>query len=42
LLCDFAPLAGLFYLAAMCERVLSYGIGRGQHGVTPIKPAAGE
>jgi phosphatidylglycerophosphate synthase len=42
LLCDFAPLAGLFYLAAMCERVLSYGIARAQHGVTPIKPAAGE
>jgi len=25
---------GLFYLAAMCERALSYGIARGLHGVT--------
>jgi phosphatidylglycerophosphate synthase len=28
MLYDFAPTVGLFYLAAMCERVLSYGIAR--------------
>lgn len=42
LLRELAPMIGLFYLAAMCERALSYGIARGLHGVTTIKPAAGE
>jgi phosphatidylglycerophosphate synthase len=42
LLQDLAPMIGLFYLAAMCERALSYGVARGLHGVTTIKPAAGE
>ena len=42
LLRELAPMIGLFYLAAMCERVLSYGIVRVLHGVTTIKPAAGE
>ena len=39
---DLAPMIGLFYLAAMCERALSYGIARVLHGVATIKPAAGE
>jgi hypothetical protein len=34
LLRDLAPMIGLFYLAAMCERALFYGIARGLHGVT--------
>jgi phosphatidylglycerophosphate synthase len=42
LLRDLAPMIGLFYLAAMCERALSYGIARGLRGVTTIEPAAGE
>ena len=42
LLRDLAPMIALFYLAAMCERALSYGITRGLREVTTIKPAAGE
>ncbi|MBV8360862.1 MAG: CDP-alcohol phosphatidyltransferase family protein [Deltaproteobacteria bacterium] len=42
LLRDLAPMIGLFYLAAMCERALSYGIAQVLQGVTRIKPAAGE
>ncbi|MBV8056615.1 MAG: CDP-alcohol phosphatidyltransferase family protein [Deltaproteobacteria bacterium] len=42
LLRDLAPMIGLFYVAAMCERALSYDIAHGLHGVTTIKPAAGE
>jgi phosphatidylglycerophosphate synthase len=41
LLSELAPLIGLFYLAAMGERALTYRIVRGLHRIT-IKPAAGE
>ncbi len=42
LLQDLAPMIGFFYLAAMCERAMSYRLTCGLHRVTAIKPAAGE
>jgi phosphatidylglycerophosphate synthase len=42
LLRALAPMIGLFYLAAICERALSYPIMRGQRAVSTIEPAAGE
>jgi phosphatidylglycerophosphate synthase len=37
-----APMLGLFYLAAMCERLLSYRTAHGLRDVTTMNPAAGE
>jgi phosphatidylglycerophosphate synthase len=42
LLQDLAPMIAVFYLAAMCERAISYRLGCGLRRVTAIKPAAGE
>jgi phosphatidylglycerophosphate synthase len=42
LLRDLAPMIGLFYLAAICERALAYPITRALNRVITIKPAAGE
>jgi phosphatidylglycerophosphate synthase len=42
LLHDLAPIIGLFYLSAICERALSYPMTRRLRRVTTIKPATGE
>jgi len=42
LLRDFAPIIGLFYVAAICERALSYRAASGIRHVATVKPAADE
>ncbi len=42
LLQDLAPMIAVFYLAAMCERAISYRLVCGLRRVTAVKPAAGE